>query len=82
MIEKLSLAQGVKSRKSLRQVLVLFSISFPALISGSILIRDNFKRVLAEETRRLYQVLALRMVIWIWIFLSLAMTNLVHWGIT
>lgn len=54
MVEKLSLAQGVKSHKSLRQVLlilVLFSISFPALISGGILISNDFKRVLAEETQ-------------------------------
>ncbi len=52
--EKKGAVKRVKAHRSLQQVLlvvVLFSIAFPALISGGILISENFKRTITYDSQ-------------------------------
>ncbi len=53
-VEKKRRVRRVKAHRSLQQVLlvvVLFSIAFPALISGGILISENFKRTITYDSQ-------------------------------
>lgn len=52
-VSRKSAFQKVRAYRSLQQVLlilVLFSIAFPALISGTILIRENFNQTIKHDT--------------------------------
>ncbi|MFT5082035.1 MAG: two-component system NtrC family sensor kinase [Lentisphaeria bacterium] len=53
VVDNVANAKKVSALRSLQQVLlvlVLFSIAFPALISGGILIRENFNRTITQDS--------------------------------